>query len=589
MPVSPILEPSGSSDTPCYKAVPKDFERNLVYRQQLMERAGEDREFQKELWLACARDLLFYINAFVWTYDPRKIADGQNPRLPFITWQFQDDAFLALNESIGKSDVLIEKSRDMGASWICLTLFEWRWHFRELQSFMMVSRKEGLVDGAGDSLFSHIDFIHKNLPSWLMPSITRNKLKLINLENGSKIEGESTTDNIGRGGRRTAMLVDEFAAFEGGGYDVLSATADNTNSRFFNSTPNGTANAFYAQRQAGTPRLRFHWSQHPEKAAGLWYDEEGNPQSDWYIGEKKRRAHEVEIATQLDIDYQGSAYPFFDPKTLEKMKRDYVRRPSHVGSLYVEEGYEPRFVEDDVGLLKVWCDLDIDMNPPRDRDYVVGADISQGTGASDSALSVVDRLSGEKVAELCSNRISANRFAELSVALCRMFSGTEGRGAFLIWEATGPGRTFGRTIVEDCEYSHIYFREDETRLRRKQSDRPGWFSTGEGKKDLLMNYRDSLVTGKFINPSEKSLIQAGEFVYLPSGRVEHGGASTTIDPSDSRDNHGDVVIADALCAKILRERESRAKQRETVEAPVMSFEWRRQRRQRELAETTDWE
>jgi hypothetical protein len=257
--------------------------------------------------------------------------------------------------------------------------------------------------------------------------------------------------------------------------------------------------------------------------------------------------------------------------------------------LYVEEGYEPRFVEDDVGLLKVWCDLDIDMNPPRDRDYVVGADISQGTGASDSALSVVDRLSGEKVAELCSNRISANRFAELSVALCRMFSGTEGRGAFLIWEATGPGRTFGRTIVEDCEYSHIYFREDETRLRRKQSDRPGWFSTGEGKKDLLMNYRDSLVTGKFINPSEKSLIQAGEFVYLPSGRVEHGGASTTIDPSDSRDNHGDVVIADALCAKILRERESRAKQRETVEAPVMSFEWRRQRRQRELAETTDWE
>jgi len=589
MTAAPILEPVGSRETPCYQAVPKEYEANLLYRQRLLEQAGQSRELQKELWLACSRDLLFYINAFVWTYDPRKIADGQSPRLPFITWEFQDDAFLALDESIGKSDVLIEKSRDMGASWICLTLFEWRWHFKELQSFMMVSRKEGLVDGAGDSLFSHIDFIHKNLPSWLVPSITRNKLKLVNLENGSKIEGESTTDNIGRGGRRTAMLVDEFAAFEGGGYDVLSATADNTNSRIFNSTPSGTANAFYAQRQAGTPRLRFHWSQHPEKAAGLWFDDEGKPQSDWYIGEKKRRAHEVEIATQLDIDYQGSAYPFFDPKTLQKLKRNYVRRPRHVGSLYVEEGYEPRFVEDDVGLLKIWCDLDIDLNPPRDRDYVVGADISQGTGASDSALSVVDRLSGEKVAELCSNRISANRFAELSVALCRMFSGSEGRGAFLIWEATGPGRTFGRTIVEDCEYSHIYFREDETRMRKRTSDRPGWFSTGEGKKDLLMNYRDSLVTGKFINPSEKSLIQAGEFVYLPSGRVEHGGASTTIDPSDSRDNHGDVVIADALCAKILRERESRARQRESVEAPVMSFEWRRQRRQRELAETTDWE
>jgi hypothetical protein len=144
-------------------------------------------------------------------------------------------------------------------------------------------------------------------------------------------------------------------------------------------------------------------------------------------------------------------------------------------------------------------------------------------------------------------------------------------------------------VVEDCEYANIYFKTDETSLRRKQSDRPGWFSTGEGKKDLLMNYRDALVTGKFLNPSEKSLIQAGEFVYLPSGRVEHGGASTTIDPSDSRDNHGDVVIADALCAKILRERASREKQREKDQVPVMSLEWRRRERVRESAENIDWE
>jgi hypothetical protein len=170
-----------------------------------------------------------------------------------------------------------------------------------------------------------------------------------------------------------------------------------------------------------------------------------------------------------------------------------------------------------------------------------------------------------------------------------MFRGGDGRGAYLIWEATGPGRTFGRTIIDDCEYANIYFKTDETTLRRKQSDRPGWFSTGEGKKDLLMNYRDALVTGKFLNPSEKSLIQAGEFVYLPSGRVEHGGASQTIDPSDSRDNHGDVVIADALCAKILRERATKDKQRDQDNVPVMSFEWRRRERGRELADKIEWE
>tara|TARA_Y100000310_G_scaffold88483_2_gene85467 strand:- start:29 stop:1498 length:1470 start_codon:yes stop_codon:yes gene_type:complete len=488
-----------------------------------------------------------------------------------------------LDESIGENDVLIEKSRDMGASWICLTVFQWRWLFHRMQSFLMVSRKEALVDGAGDSLFGHLDFIHKGLPKWLMPRFKRQKLKLINLQNDSKIEGESTTDNIGRGGRRTAMLVDEYAAFDQGGWDVLGATADTTNCRIFNSTPNGTANAFYAQRQKGTARLRFHWPDHPEKSDGLYHDEDGLPRSPWYDGECMRRAHPVEIATQLDIDYQGSAYPFFNPKELENLKKLYCREPDHVGTLYIDGDYEPNFSEDDVGPLRVWTPL-TDRFPRSDRDYVVGADISMGTGASESALSVVDRLSGEKVAELATNRLTPNRFAELAVALCRMFLGPGGRPAFLIWEATGPGRTFGRTLMEDCRFGNIYYSTNDTSLSKRQSDRPGWFSTSEGKKDLLSNYRELLMTGGIINPSDKALTQASEFVYLPNGRIEHGGSVLTIDPSDKGDNHGDVVIADALCAKIFRERKQ-SKPEMQAGPPVMSFEWRRKDRS---SQTEEW-
>jgi len=548
-----------------------------------LSKAAEDREFQQAVWSACARDVLFYVNTFVWTYDPRKISNGMTPKLPFITYEYQDNAFYALDEAVGKTDVLIEKSRDMGASWICLTLFQWRWVFRRMQSFMMVSRKEGLVDGAGDSLFSHVDFINKGLPKWLMPHHRRLKLKLLNNENGSKIEGESTTENIGRGGRRTAMLIDEFAAFEGGGWDVLSATADNTNTRIFNSTPNGTANAFYAQRQAGTARLRFHWPDHPEKGAGVYEDDGGNKRSPWYDGECIRRAHPVEIATQLDIDYQGSSYPFFDPKSVNKLISEFAREPDHVGSLFVEEGYLPNFSEDDVGSLKLWTPIH-DGEPDYERDYIVGADISMGTGASESALSVVDRISGEKVAELASNQITPNRFGELAVALCRMFKGPGGRPAFLIWEATGPGRTFGRTVVDECAFGNVYYMINDQTLKKKQSDRPGWFSTGEGKKDLLSNYRDALMTKSFLNPSRKALNQATEFVYLPNGRIEHGGSAFSIDPSDKGDNHGDVVIADALCAKILRERKKSMDNKVDVGPPLMSFEWRRKERKLEISD-----
>jgi hypothetical protein len=524
------------------------------------------------------------VNTFVWTFDPRK----PNPKLPFITYEYQDEAFMALEESLPSgdggfrgNDVVIEKSRDMGASWICLTLFAWRWLFSSFQSFLMVSRKEGLVDGSGDSLFSHIDFINKGLPSWMLPEMRRNKLKMINLENGSKIEGESTTDNIGRGGRRTALLVDEFAAFEGGGYDVLSATADNTNCRIFNSTPNGTANAFYAQLQKGTPRLRFHWSSHPEKAHGLYEGDDGRPRSPWYDGECLRRAHPVEIATQLDIDYQGSAYPFFDPKTLERLGMDFARVPDHQGHLMFDDERTPEFMEsrEGRGNLKVWTPLDVHLLPRDDHDYVVGVDVSQGTGASESAASVVDRSTGEKVAELADNSMSPNKFAELCVALCHWFKGPGGRAAFLIWEATGPGRTFGKTVIEECRFGNVYYKTNDQSITKRESDKPGWFSTSEGKKDLLSNYRDVLFSGVFINPSKKALRQAGEFVYLPNGRIEHGGSTNTIDPTDRGDNHGDVVIADALAAKIIRERKKRGVKLEASGPPVGSFAWRRQQRE----------
>ena len=557
----------------------------MRYRQEMLTRAGSDRDLQRELWIACSRDILYWINAFGWTYDPRKISDGMTPKIPFVTWEYQDEAFLALDESIGKSDVLIEKSRDMGASWICLTLFTWRWLFRPMESYLMVSRKESLVDGSGDSLFAHVDFILKGLPEWMRPKYRRNKLKLINLENGSKMEGESTTDNIGRGGRRTAMLVDEFAAFEQGGWDVLSATADNTNTRIFNSTPAGTANAFYAQRQAGTPRLRFHWSAHPEKARGLYEGEDGKPKSPWYDRECTRRAHAVEIATQLDIDYQGSDYPYFDPDTIRSLMQEYCCPPLYQGTLHIEPGNEGRFEDDGDGFLKIWCSLDEEGLPRADRDYVVGCDISQGTRASDSVLTVGDRLSGEKVAEWADNETSTVRLAEIAVALCRMFRGPGGRGAFLIWEATGPGRTFGKTIVEELYYGNIYYQTQEQRISRKVTDRPGWYSTGDGKKDLLATYREALFSRGFINPSRKALEEAGEYVYLPSGKIEHGGSARSPDPTNRGTGHGDRVIADALCAKVLRERREETKEPEVV-VPVMSLAWRRN--QRELEVSDEW-
>ena len=133
---------------------------------------------------------------------------------------------------------MIEKSRDMGASWMCLMAFEWVWHFHSISSFLLVSRKEDLVDKTNDprSLMWKIDYMHKNQPRWLLPSIGRSNFHIINHDTGSTIDGESTTGDVARGDRRTAILLDEFASVDQGAR-VLAATGDATDCRVMNSTP----------------------------------------------------------------------------------------------------------------------------------------------------------------------------------------------------------------------------------------------------------------------------------------------------------------------------------------------------------------
>lgn len=237
-----------------------------------MRMAEKDEELQHELWIQSARDLLFYVNVFGWTYNPK---NTHVSRIPFVTWPYQDDAFRKMEEAIDSGhDAVIEKSRDMGASWMMLTLFQHRWQFRPLQSFLMMSRKEDLVDESGnsDSLFWKLDFLLEHQPNWLRPQFQRNQMSLVNLENKSIISGETTNQNAGRGGRRTAVLIDEAAAIPKL-VDVDAATADVTDCRFWNSTPMGR-NHFYRLRCNKDARIiRLHWSQHPLKARGLYTSE----------------------------------------------------------------------------------------------------------------------------------------------------------------------------------------------------------------------------------------------------------------------------------------------------------------------------
>lgn len=593
---------NGKAETPFYHLVPKDPKANHKFRREMVKLGYSDPKAAHELWIMCARDFFFYVNTFVWTYDPKNFPD--NPIRPMNTWEFQDDFLWEIIQSIGKHDVVNKKSRDMAATTGIVTVYQWRWGFHPGQQFIMVSRNEKYVDKPRDpkTLFWKIDFILENNPKWLRPNYTRTYLNIYNEDNKSSINGESTTGDIGRGSKPTSILMDEFQAFEvQDGYKVLSATRDATRNRIFNFTSGGIGNAAYdVSQNASMKQIRLHWSIHPDKKPGLYSSDngklcilddkyifptdypfilDGKLRSPWYDEQCRRAAHSLEIAQELDMDDQASSYPFFDLTTLDYLKKNFTLPAFSTGILtFNSDSATPiEFVDDSNGHLKLWINLNNGQIP--DGKYVAGVDTAAGTGASNSSVSIANRYTKEKVAEYSNPFILPEEFAIATVALCRWFN-----DAFLIWESNGPGRSFGEK-VEKIGYSNIYFRQNETSLSHKQTDTPGWFPTTENKHSLLSNYRFGL--GLYVNGilnhqdylvrSERSLTEATEYIRMPDGSIEHVKSITNSDPSGASKNHGDMVIADALVWKVIGN--STDKIETTEEVPIDCLAARRKARQ----------
>ena len=228
-----------------------------------------------------------FIQHWMDTYNPRKSAQKW---MPFVFFKRQDE-FVAFLEELRANDEngLVEKCRDIGATWLVCAYSVWCWLFIPDFAFGWGSRKQELVDKLGDpdSIFEKMRLLIRRLPNVWLPDGFKwrehaTHMKLINPENGSTITGESG-DNIGRGGRKTMYGKDESAHYERP-EKIESALGDNTNIQLDISSVNGLGNVFHRRREAGvdwfpgctidpgyTRVFVFDWRDHPEKDQA-WYD-----------------------------------------------------------------------------------------------------------------------------------------------------------------------------------------------------------------------------------------------------------------------------------------------------------------------------
>jgi len=297
---------------------PPDFQTEFQRRFNLLKMALADDhakavmvEHYAQGWQGCVA----FINDWCVTYDPRNM-DPVPRMMPFMLFPRQEELVRFLVECyFDKENGLIEKSRDMGATWVCVCVSIWLFLFHPGTSIGWGSRLSDLVDELGnpDSIFEKMRIVLRALPPFLLPeefSIDDDcpYMKIVDRKKLSNIAGE-TGDDIGRGGRSSIYFKDESAHYARAS-KIEAALGDNTDVQIDISSVNGTGNVFYNRRNGGEewepgkamPKKKtrvfiMDWRDHPAKTQA-WYDaRRAQAEDDGLL---------VEFAQEVDRDYAGA-------------------------------------------------------------------------------------------------------------------------------------------------------------------------------------------------------------------------------------------------------------------------------------------
>lgn len=296
------------SDPPKHKAILEELYRDEITRRcRLAYYVGTDVERQNKTleYISRREAIVDWMVDWGWTLDPRNAAIGLPTIIPMIPFLRQIEMIeWVYNLYLQQSGGMVEKSREMGATWIFsfIMVREWRWEYGFRAG--VGSRKLSLVDDKENpkAVFHKIRTIIDTMPSWWLPGYSSKKNdKIANINNpinGSTISGEGG-DDIGRGDRTSMYLLDEAAYLEHP-HKADSALSRTTQSQFDVSSANGP-NYYYQKRISGrVPVFTYNWRDDPRKNQE-WHDKE------------TARLGPVIAAQEIDIDYFSSVENIFIP------------------------------------------------------------------------------------------------------------------------------------------------------------------------------------------------------------------------------------------------------------------------------------
>jgi len=584
--------------TPFYSHYPQDPAENLRWRIRCRERALEDIRFRHALYDAAMEDVLFFMGAFCWSFEPRAKVKVR----PFCPWVHQESVFVAMDKAIDDAereerplDVLVDKSRAQGGTFGYLWIDLRRWLRDPMFSAGYVTRNEMLVDSAtdADTLFWKLAWGIERLPFWMLPpgfDMKRHRSlsnhSLVNPANGATLVGYAAGQDVGAGGRKSVFTIDEAGArdFVSGGKDeaIQEALHDVTNSIRMVSARYVDSGVFHAACEdpdhAGL-HLILDWKDNPiharhsyvvrgdrpearkpedqgavndyhaqnpdlqkrlERKGFKW---EGVVRSPWYDARCLRpTATPRLIASQLDRDPRGAVGKVFPADLLDRVKREKCKPPVWQGTpVFDSETLLLKgLITRDDGPLKLWFKPGPDFSCPLGP-FTLGCDIaigSDGAYSSNSVASGIDNRTGEQVLEYTIRGMPMIKFARNVVGLARWL-----RKAFLAWEDSGMVGPFAKEIMEVLYYSPVYMRDVPELGSKRKTRKPGWWNgSPEDKAELFEKMALAMETSAYTIRSEDLIRECGEYEW-EKGKIIH---APTKNKGATEKAHGDRCIASGV-------------------------------------------
>jgi phage terminase large subunit len=273
-----------------------------VFRQRLdlLAKLRADPGLLASFRLYYAHNIADFINDWGVTFDPRNIERGLPALMPFVLFPRQRECIEFILEQWRAGEPgLIEKSRDVGLSWIVIALGCSLCIFNRGFVVGYGSRKEEYVDklDSPKSLFYKARLFLRYLPPEFRAGWNEKKhaphMRIMFPGTESTMTGEAG-DGIGRGDRTSLYMVDEAAHLERPMLVEASLSAT-TNCRIDLSSVNGMDNVFAIKRWGGRIKVFiFDWRDDPRKDDA------------WHAKQIAEAVSPAIVAQEVDRDYSAS-------------------------------------------------------------------------------------------------------------------------------------------------------------------------------------------------------------------------------------------------------------------------------------------